>query len=136
MNIRPTQDNVVIRLLPEPRQTAGGIVIPQQADPRRATDVRRAEVVAVGPGHYRKRKRQLGSTEYTEDTMVLVPTELRPGDVILVHARAGQDYTWDLNIPRHNKPVELTEMGDQRGEFRIIREDEALGVLEQAEAAE
>jgi hypothetical protein len=65
-----------------------------------------------------------------------VPTELKVGNVVLVHARAGQNYELDINVPRHNKPMDFAELGDERGEFRIIREDEVLGVLEEEAAAE
>jgi hypothetical protein len=40
----------------------------------------------------------------------------------------------DLTVPRHNKP---TEWSDDRGEFRIVRADEVLGVVERdSQAAE
>jgi co-chaperonin GroES (HSP10) len=129
--IRPTQDNVLLKLLPDETVSPGGIVIPGSAHGRRAVDTRRAVVLAVGPGHYRTRRERLGATEHTVTTSVLVPTELKVGEVVLVHARAGQNYDLDINVPRHNKPAELD------GELRIVREDEVLCVLESAsEAAE
>jgi co-chaperonin GroES (HSP10) len=132
-----TSDNVLIRFLPDPSTTAGGLVIPQQAHGRRAVDTRKAEVMLVGPGHYRNGKRRLADTEHTVATSTFVPTEVKVGDVVLVHARAGQNYELDINVPRHNKPTDFQELGDERGEFRIIREDEVLGVVEQeTEAAE
>jgi len=118
-DLRATQDNVILRFLPAPKRTAGGLLyLPDTARPE-ATVL--AEVVAVGPGHYR-------DSGYGR----LVPTTLRPGEVVLVERLAGQDYSLDVSVPRHNKD---TRWADSRGEFRIVREDEVLAVVED-EAAE
>lgn len=118
--IRPTQDNVVLRFKPRPPVTASGLIhIPQTVTESRV-GTREAEVMAVGPGHTTRQGK-------------FIPTQVKPGEVVLVDALAGQNYDMDLNVPRHNKP---TEWGDERGEFRIVREDEILCVVERDEEAE
>lgn len=117
--IRPTQDNVILKFLPRPTQTAGGLVIPQTVRESRV-GTREAEVLAVGPGHHKP-------------SGLFVPTQVQVGETVLVDTLAGQNYDMDLNVPRHNKP---TEWADDRGEFRIVREDEILCVVERDEAAE
>lgn len=117
-SIRAIQDNVVVRFLPRETVTAGGIHVPQTLA-RRKTGTREAEVMAVGPGHYRD-----------SGHGGLVPTTVRVGEVVLVDEQAGQDYRMDLNVPRHNKGAELSD------EFRIVREDEIHAVVERDEAAE
>ncbi len=134
--IRPTADNVVLRLLPGDAVSKGGIHIPQQAQKGRRLELVKAEVMAVGPGHYRQVKRKLGDRTYTVDGP-FVPTELKVGDVVLIDPLAGHDYQLDVSIPRHNKPEKFDQLGDERGEFRIVREEECQGVVESApEAAE
>jgi co-chaperonin GroES (HSP10) len=116
-NIRMHQDNVAIRLEPLEQVSAGGLHLPQT----RQEKTRKAVVLAVGPGHHNRSGH-------------FVPTQVKAGDRVIVDAFAGQDYSMDLNAPRHNKP---TEWGDERGEFRIIREDEIQAVIEDdARAAE
>lgn len=113
--IRAVQDNVIVRFLPEPEQTSGGLFIPQTAKANRR-GVKRAEVLAVGPGYYR----DSGHGRF-------IPTTLKVGEVVLVDALAGQDYCLDINTPRHNKGV---EWADNQGNFRVVREDEVLAVIE------
>jgi len=115
MGIRAVQDNVVVRFLPRPEVTAGGIHIPQTAT-RRKTGVREAEVVAVGPGHHRD-----------SGFGAFIPTTVRVGETVLVDEFAGQDYSLDNYRPRQNKGSDL---GDARGELRIVREDEIHAVVE------
>lgn len=117
--IRPIQDNVVIRFSPRPAVTASGLLhIPQTVTESRV-GTREATVLAVGPGHTNRRG-------------LFIPTAVKVGENVLVDALAGQNYDLDLTVPRHNKP---TEWADDRGEFRIVREDEILGVIERDEAA-
>ena len=123
MNIRTYADNVIIALLPQPTQTASGIQLMAGARTG-ARDHRKARVLASGPG-FRDRHGHL------------VPNEVKPGDIVIVDALAGQDYSLDLSIPRHNKSSEFQELIGERGEFRIIREQEILAVVEsEASAAE
>jgi len=109
--IRAYADNVIVRLEALPDRSEGGLHLPQNRQERR-TGTRKAHVLAVGPGHRDARG-------------VLIPTEVRPGDVVYIDALAGQDYSLDLNVPRHNKP---SGWADERGEFRIIREQEIHAV--------
>lgn len=117
MTFRAYQDNVVLRFEERAKVTASGLHLP---DTRQGDKTREAVVMAVGPGH-------------TNRGGHLVPTSVQVGDRVVVDARAGQNYDLDLSVPRHNKP---TEWADERGEFRIVREEEILAVLESAEAAE
>ena len=115
-SIRMYQDNVAVRLEPLEQVSAGGLHLPQS----RKEKTRSATVLAVGPGHYK------GAT--------FVPTQVQVGDRVIIDQIAGQNYDLDLSVPRHNKP---TNWADERGEFRIIREDEILAVVEpEAKAAE
>jgi len=117
VKIKPIQDNVFIRFLPEPEMTTGGLFIPQNAQTPKRNGVRRAEVLAVGPGYYRDN----GHGRF-------IPTTLEVGEIVLVDALAGQDYRLDLNVPRHNKSAEWT---DKHGEMRCVREEEVLCVIEE-----
>jgi co-chaperonin GroES (HSP10) len=116
MTFKAYADNVVIVLEPLPTETASGIAM-VRTSAKGARESRTARVVASGPG-YRTR---LGA---------LVPNELKEGDRVVVDALAGQNYALDLTIPRHNKNNEFQELFGERGEFRIIRQDEALAVLD------
>jgi len=113
--IRPAQDNVVLRFIPEPTVTPGGLFIPGNIQ-RDRRGVRRALVVAVGPGHYERNG--FGG---------LVPTTVRPGDVVLTTEMAGEDYSLDVYEPRQNRDVDLPVEG---GRGRIVREAEILAIVE------
>lgn len=115
-------DNVVIVLEPLPTETASGIAMVRIN--KNTKESRTARVVASGPG-------------YTNSRGVFIPNEAKPGDRVLVDALAGQHYQLDLTVPRHNKSSEFQELAGERGEFRIVRHDELLGILEdEAKAAE
>jgi co-chaperonin GroES (HSP10) len=119
MNYRAYADNVILRFVPRPTTALGGLIhLPQQVTESRV-GTREAEVVGVGPGHWTRAGKW-------------VPTEVQVGQLVLVDALAGQNYDLDLTVPRHNKPA---EWGDERGEFRVVREDEILGVVERGAAA-
>jgi len=112
--IRAVQDNVILRFLPPPERAPGGLLfIPDTARPEKTA---RAEVVAVGPGYFR----DSGHGRF-------IPTTLRPGEVVLIERQAGQDFALDINVPRTNKE---TTWADKHGDFRIVREDEVLAVVE------
>jgi len=83
-----------------------------------------ATVLASGPGYW---------TQPTKEAPrgVFIPNEVKPGERVLLDALAGQDYSLDLTIPRHNKNLEFEEMVGERGQFRIVREQEILGVIEE-----
>ncbi len=125
--VRPLADNVIIEMLPE-ASMIGSIHVPDQAKERKATQTRRAKVLACGPGHYAEKVYPLGSRHYTRSTRTFVPVDLKEGDVILVLAHAGNHYTAaDISVPRHNP---LTRLGGDV-ERRVIRADEAIAVLEE-----
>lgn len=86
-------------------------------DNARPEQTLRAEVIAVGPGHYRDN----GHGRF-------IPTTLKPGEVVLVDRQAGQDYSMDVNVPRQNK---ASDWGDAQGNFRVVREEEVLAVVEE-----
>jgi len=116
--IRAIQDNVVIRFLPPPKKTDGGILfMPDTAKPEQTL---KAEVISVGPGHYRDN----GHGHF-------VPTTLVAGQIVLVDRQAGQDYCLDVNVPRQNKAADWT---DKQGNFRVVREEEVLAVVEEEQA--
>lgn len=120
MTFRATQDNILIKFQPRPPVTASGLIhIPQTVTESRV-GTREAVVLAAGPGHTSRQGK-------------FIPTAVKVGETVLVDALAGQNYDMDLSVPRHNKP---TEWADDRGEFRIVREDEILCVVERDEAAE
>lgn len=119
--IRPLQDNVLLQFLPRPTETASGLIhIPATVSESRV-GTREARVIAVGPGH-------------TTRAGKFIPTAVKVGESVLVDSLAGQDYSMDLNAPRHNK---ATEWDAEGGALRMVREDEILCVVERdAEAAE
>ncbi len=129
MTFRAYADNVVIEIEPLEQQTASGLSI-VHGSKKGARDFRRARVVASGPGYWK-----LFGTA-TRSNRVFIPNETRVGDTVIVDALAGQDYAMDLSVPRHNKSAEFQELFGDRGEFRIVREEEILGILESVEAAE
>jgi co-chaperonin GroES (HSP10) len=116
--IRPLADNVVLRFLPAPAETvsAGGIIAPVAIKARNRRGIRVAEVLASGPGYWDRNGRGK-----------FIPNEVAAGELVLVDESAGQDYSLDLNVPRHNK---AQEWADDRGNFRVVRHDEIHGVVE------
>jgi co-chaperonin GroES (HSP10) len=119
---RAYADNVIIVLEPLPTETASGIALVNMG--RNNKGHRTARVIASGPG-------------YTSQRGVFIPNETRAGDRVIVDALAGQHYQMDLTVPRHNKTSEFQELFGEKGEWRIVREQEILGVLEdEAKAAE
>ncbi len=121
--VRPYHDNVVIVLDQQPTETKSGIAM-VHTRPAGVREHRTARVVASGPGYYTK----LGA---------LIANTVKAGDRVLVDALCGQNYAMDLTVPRHTKTSEFQELFGERGEFRIVREQEILAVLEdEAQAAE
>lgn len=59
-----------------------------------------------------------------------MPNSVEEGARVLIAATAGQDYTLDLSCPRHNKPAEFEDFCGIKGQFRIIREEEILAVID------
>jgi co-chaperonin GroES (HSP10) len=135
------QDNVLLRL--EERETAspGGILHPgftyktsandptakKDRDPRiKSTATRWARVLAAGPGYYP------GCRKCGCERKTFIPTTLRPGDRVLVSELSGHDYALDMKGIRQRDRTETFGFIDDEelgpGEYRIIREDEALWI--------
>lgn len=135
--IRPYADNVIIVLEPLETQTASGLTLVNLRDPKsRARGSRTARVIASGPGYWYSRRKRLGDGVYSEPTEVFVPNETREGDRVIVDADPGQDYRLDITIPRTNVSASFVELLGDKGEFRIVREQEVYAVIENdAEAA-
>ena len=132
--IRPIHDNVILVLEPKPAQTASGIALVHlNKDAPRAS--RTARVIASGPGYYRESKQRIGDRPYTEATSAFVPNETRPGDRVVIDETAGQNYHFDVSIPRHNVGHEFQELVGEKGQFRIVRESEIHCILESEAAA-
>ena len=125
MTFRAYADNVVIQLLPRESQTASGLALVHSGK-NGAREHRQAKVIASGPGYRHPVKGRCGGTHGG----VFVPNEVKPGDIVLVDAHAGQNYDLDLTVPRHNKSAEFQELFGENAEFRIVREQEILGVVE------
>ena len=109
MTIRAYADNVILEWVPEPKVSSGGLFLP---DNRREEQTRKARVIASGPGYYRDNG--FGR---------LVPNEVKPGDVVLVDRKAGQNYALDVYKPRTHAHEAVY------GEGRIVRHDEILAVV-------
>jgi co-chaperonin GroES (HSP10) len=120
---RAYADNVVLAFEPRETQTASGLSVVHSGK-NGAREHRTARVVASGPGYWHR----FGTSQ--RSTRVFVENTVKVGDRVIVDALAGQDYRMDLSIPRHNKDQQFQELFGERGEFRIVREEEILGVLE------
>lgn len=120
--VRPLEDNVLLYLKPRPSRMAGGLLTLPQNRAGRLTGAREAIVLATGPGWRLRGGRG-----------PLVPTEVEPGQCVVVDAKAGQDWALDVGKPRTNPkgctwasfpvPTELERVG---GEYRMVRADEIL----------
>lgn len=125
-NLRMVMDNVLI--LPDwlrdrrkERTTPGGIVLPASEKPD-AMDAVLATVIAAGPGWYdEKIVHNEGRPDYKppKPSRKFVPCEVRAGDRVLVdHSISGDPYIID-NI-----------------EYRIVRAENIIGIVEEEVAAE
>jgi len=131
VNFRPTQDNVLLRLEPLLTRSAGGIEL-VHINKNGSRKHRTAVVLASGPGYY-------GRPTYLNPGGLFHPNEVQVGERVVVDALAGQDWSMNLSAPRHHAKAhdfgELTDM--PAGEYRVVREQEILGVIEpEAQAAE
>jgi len=119
-NLKPYADNVI--LLIEPEVTKIGLihVVPK----RNVRGSRVARVLASGPGFYK-------DPSYGNPQGVFVPNEVKAGDRVIVDALAGQNYQLDISVPRHNKDADFQDLLGAKGEFRIVREQEILGIIDE-----
>jgi chaperonin GroES len=78
MTIRPIQDRIVVRRVPENERTKGGIIIPDSAKEKPAE----GEVVAVGPGK-------------ANDKGVVRPLDVKKGDRVLFGKYSGNEIKLD-----------------------------------------
>jgi len=90
MNVKPTRDRVVVRILESEKASRGGIIIPDVAAKERPT----AEVVAAGPGRR------------TSDG-VLIPLEIKVGDRVMFADSAGHAVKIDGNDYRVLKEEDI-----------------------------
>jgi co-chaperonin GroES (HSP10) len=111
---RILQDHVILRFPDLPKTSAGGISLEAKQFYERTT--RDATVVAVGPGTWVRRRNQ----ETRKVRYVFQPTELRPGDRVLVDAM-------------HTQTGLLSEWDGERGDFRRVRESDVAAVLDGVE---
>lgn len=111
-SLRAHQDNLVIVF--EPSESLSTVLHIMESRPKH----RLAKVMLSGAGYITKHG-------------VLVENTVKERDRVVVDADAGQDYAMDINIPRHNaKGCEFESMFGHSGNFRIVREQEVLGIIE------
>ncbi len=120
-SVRMYQDNVLLVFEPEEKMTKSGILTPDVGPKIKGTKT--AKVLASGPGYY-------GKPNWKFPQGFFHANEVKEGDRVLVDRLAGQDYVLDISVPRHNKPTNLGEIAGLKGEFRIVRHDEILAVVE------
>jgi len=75
INIRPLQDRIIVRRLPEEEKTSGGIIIPDTAKEK----PQRGKVVSTGQGK-------------VLDDGKRVPLEVKPGDEVLFGKFSGTEF--------------------------------------------
>jgi co-chaperonin GroES (HSP10) len=130
VSIRCLADNALILLEPKPTETASGIQLVHMKGPG-AREHRTAKVIAVGPGHHPGCKSCGGSRS------TFIPTTLKPGDRIVVDALCGNKWNMDVSSVRQNERTDFDSMLGERGDYRVIREAEALCLVEdESQAAE
>jgi chaperonin GroES len=113
LDIKPYGDAVLIAMEIHPQPASGIVVVHPPKDPPVGTRI--AKVLAVGPGRVDKRGKRH-------------PIPLRAGDRVVILSDAGvtaQDYSWDDFEPRQTSGTEMM------GGVRVIREDQALAVLDE-----
>jgi hypothetical protein len=126
---------VLLVLEPDvPHVTASGIVA-VTFEKSQAYANRIGRVVAAGPGHYQPRVYR-DTTRREDDALefaALIPTTLKPGDRVVVRVDAGDKYTYTKRQDFADMyAARLAEWGIpfDSAEFRMIREIEALAVIE------
>jgi chaperonin GroES len=102
--LAPIADNVWIEPDAEPKTTKGGLLLPDTA---RKVKPQRGKVLAVGPGRFND---ALGA---------LVPMTVQVGDYVLFKRYGGSE-------------IQDEEMKTDEEYYRVMREDEILGVIRKA----
>ncbi len=74
-NIRPLHDRIIVKRLPEPGKTSGGIIIPDTAKEK----PQRGKVISTGQGR-------------TADDGKVLPLEVKPGDEVLFGKYSGTEF--------------------------------------------
>jgi co-chaperonin GroES (HSP10) len=110
--IRMLSDNILIRLEPQPTETASGIALVHTRKAG-AKEHRTAEVIAVGPGHYPGCK-SCGGAKPT-----FIPTTLVAGDRIVVDAVCGQPWDFDVSAVRQNERAEFDSLFGEKSEWPL-----------------
>lgn len=83
MNIKPLGDRVLVRMVESPKETPGGIILPDRAQPKSQL----AKVVAVGPGLLEDKVRR--------------PIEIAVGSTVLLGYYLGEA------LPNPNESMKL-----------------------------
>ena len=81
MKLRPLQGQVLVELIPYATETAGGLAIPETANPKDAIGrmpVQRAKVLSLGVWATTKKGH-------------LIPYDFKPGNVVLVDPTMGKN---------------------------------------------
>ena len=110
-SIRAHQDNVILRLAPAPSLSSVIVMTDRKAKHRKA------KVLVSGSG-------------YVTRNGAFVENTVREGQEVVVDALCGQNYDLDFTLPRANKGAEFQELFGQEGDYRIVRQDEVLAVVE------
>ena len=136
--IRPLADNVLLVLEPDtPKQTAAGVYTVQLQEKGKAYGNRIGYVLAVGPGHYVPRKyRDQGDPI---ETTKFQATTTQPGERVVIRVTAGDRYEYTKRQDFADMyAARLAEWGIpfDSAEFRVVREDEVLAVIEDSEVRE
>jgi co-chaperonin GroES (HSP10) len=125
--IRPLKDNVLLVLEPDkPAETASGLSLVYLQEKGKAYGHRKGHVLACGPG-------------WRDERGVFRAVEVKPGDCVVVEVTAGDRYTYTKRQDMADMyGTELDRLGISRdaAEFRMIRFDEALAVIESSEVRE
>jgi co-chaperonin GroES (HSP10) len=97
------ENRLLVRLLEKNRRTPGGIELP---DISSSEHIRRAEVLAVGPG-------LTAYVRESDEKLIRIPMRMKVGDVVLIHQDLGIPVVLDgqeLKIIKDNEvPLTLRE---------------------------
>lgn len=136
-SLRPFADNVVLALEDETTESASGIVFPAFSEEtlrkmglpkKQAKQMRIGRVLASGPGYWTE-------PSWSHPEGVFIANTVQAGDRVLIDALAGERHKRGFRVPRQNdrenmRVCHFEELGEARGEFRIVRESEIHAVLE------